>query len=162
MGVRNALFMTMRKPLIIYFLIVLLLVLFGDTTPQQKNPNRLVGRECRLPQQKVGRGSVLPTDTVGHRKSGRQRPLPTDYRLPTDGPTPRDELSRPTIPLPTDHSFPTDICLPTDRRTAIVFPTDFLLAPAVGCCTLQLFRYLNAQNQYIFIFHSIIMHIRKQ
>jgi hypothetical protein len=75
------------------------------TTPQHKILNRQVGWESRFHQQKVGRGSVLPTDTVGHCKSSRQKSFPTNIYLPTGGLTVLENLSRPTFAFLTVITF---------------------------------------------------------
>jgi hypothetical protein len=65
-------------------LLLLLALIWDITTPQHNILNRQVGRKSSFPQQKVGREYVFPTNLVGHRKSSRQRPFPTNFSLPTD------------------------------------------------------------------------------
>jgi hypothetical protein len=102
------------------------------TTPQRKNPNGQVGRGSSFHRPKVGRGSVLPTDLVGHRKSGPQRSFPTDKYLPTDCLTVLENLSRPTFDLPTVITFPTNLFFPTNYPTPYTFANQQFVGPIVN------------------------------
>ena len=112
-----------------YAMILHWLILYSQfTTPRHYIPNHQIGWENGFHRQKVGREWVLPTDLVGHRKSSRENPLPTDITFPTDCLMAIEKLSRPTYSLPTDVSFPTDVLSWQTVGRCFFLPTNFPLA----------------------------------
>ena len=114
-----------------YAMILHWLILYSQfTTPRHYIPNHQIGWENGFHRQKVGREWVLPTDLVGHRKSSRENPFPTNNILPTDCSMAIGKFSRPTfLYRPTfyadrqvDSIF---FCRPTSRQPKYgLFPTN--------------------------------------